>query len=306
MRQDYNNSTLQDRHDEAGAFGNASLQLTDVQPPAPPRRLRIPLWKRLRAFCVALVLLGAVELGAASLTASHFNVKGVRIEGLQNTPNTQVREIAQKLVGQNWLRARSGPVIQSIEKIPTVDTVRVRRVIGWPLQLKVVVQERRPFALIGGGNQWWVVDAKGIPYQTVSQPQTLNLDALTGPDFHPQTGKPLPSAQWQKVTYLLNTMREDQQRDVHGFQWDVRRVYFDRNGNVSLRLKDAPHQELLVQLGTDQWAAKLQRARLALAYLDKTGQRAKVLNFVSYKIPTWIPSSSTKPSDDEEKSHPSA
>ena len=286
MRQQYNNTPSQDRHDDED-FENSSLQLSDVTPPA--RRLRAPLWKKLRGICMLLIFLGVVELGAASLTASHFNVKGVRLEGLSATPAAPIQKISQKLIGQNWFRANSSQVIQTIKKIPTVDSVRVRRVIAWPPQLKVVVQERQPVVIIGGGNQWWKVDAKGVPYQSVNQPDATNLDAVTGPNFHLVLGKPLPQAQWQDITQLLNTMQADQQLSANSFRWDLRRVYFDRNGNVSLRLKDAPHQELLVQLGNDQWPAKLIRARQALAYLDKTGQHAKVLNFVSYKIPTWIP-----------------
>jgi cell division septal protein FtsQ len=304
MRQHNNNTTSQDRHDDED-FDNSSLQLSDVAPPA-ARRLRAPLWKKLRGFCMLLIFLGVVELGAASLTASHFNVTGVRLEGLSATPAAPIQKISQKLIGQNWFRANSHSVIKSIEKIPTVQSVRVRRVIAWPPQLKVVVQERQPVAIIGGGNQWWKVDAKGVPYQTVSQPGATNLDAVTGPNFHLVLGKSLPEAQWEQVTQLLNTMQADQQLSANGFRWDLRRVYFDRNGNVSLRLKDAPHQELLVQLGNDQWPAKLIRARQALAYLDKTGQHAKVLNFVSYKIPTWIPMPANTSSSNESNVHPSA
>lgn len=303
MRQHNNNSTSQDRHDDED-FDNSSLQLSDVTPPV--RRLRAPLWKKLRGICVLLIFLGVVELGAASLTASHFNVTKVRLEGLSATPAAPIQKISQKLIGQNWFRANSSQVIQTIKKIPTVDSVRVRRVIAWPPQLKVVVQERQPVAIIGGGAQWWKVDAKGVPYQMVSQPETTNLDAVTGPKFHLQLGKPLPGAQWQQVVQLLNTMQADQQLDKNGFRWDLRRVYFDRNGNVSLRLKDAPHQELLVQLGNDQWPAKLIRVRQALAYLDKTGQRAKVLDFVSYKIPTWIPMPTNTSSSNEPNVHQSA
>lgn len=287
MRQHNNNTISQDRHDDED-FENSSLQISDGLPPA-RRRLRVPLWKRLRGVCLLLIFFGIVELGVASLTASHFNVTNVRLEGLSVTPTTPVQKLSQKLIGQNWFRANSSSVIQGIKKIPTVDSVRVQRVLTWPPQLKVVVQERQPVVIIGGGSQWWKVDAKGVPYETVTRPESVKLDAVTGPNFHPQLGKALPEAQWKRVSQLLNTMQMDQQSNADGFRWNLRRIYFDRYGNVSLRLKDAPHKELLLQIGYDQWPAKLSRARQALAYLDKTGQRAKVLNFVSYKIPTWIP-----------------
>lgn len=290
MRQHHNDTTTHNRHDSKD-FDNPSLKISNVAPSASGRRLRAPLWKRLRAFCFLLIFLGVVELGAASLTASHFSVQSVRLEGLANTPDAPVQEITQKLVGQNWFRANSKLVVKSIEKIPTVDTVRVRHLITWPPQLEVVVQERQPFAMIGSGSQWWLVDVKGVPYQTATQQQATNLDAITCPTFHPQLGKSLPQEQWQKVLTLFDSMQADQLQAQQGFRWDLRQVNFDRNGNASLQLKDAPHQELLVQLGNDQWIAKLHRARLTLSYLDKTGQRAKVLNFISYKIPTWTPQS---------------
>jgi cell division septal protein FtsQ len=303
MRQQHNNTPSQDRHDDED-FENSSLQLSDVMPSE--RRLRAPLWKKLRGFCMLLIFLGAVELGAASLTASHFDIQSVRIEGLSATAEAPVQKISQSLIGQNWFRADKKSVIRSIEKIPTVGNVRVKRIIAWPPQMKVIVQERQAIAVIGGGNLWWKVDAHGIPYQTISAPDAASLNAITGPDFHLQLGKAMPETQWQQITQLLNAMRADQQSDLNGFRLDLRRVYFDRNGNVSLRLKDAPHQELLVQIGADQWQAKLQRARLALAYLDKKGQRVKVLNLVSYKLPTWIPMQSNIASVNESNAHPSA
>jgi len=269
------------------------IRASEAEMPPAPRRLKTPLWKKLRAFCIVLALLGVVECGAATLTASHFSIKKVSVTGVRNTPELQVQQIAQKLEGHNWLRINAGSVAREVEKIPTVDHVRVRRTLAWPLQLEaqVVVSERQPFVMIGGGEHWWAVDSKGIPYQRLAKPDAVKLNAVTGPNLHPRLGKAMPAAQWRKITTLMHTIAADQKANPEGFEWNLRRIYFDREGNVSLRLKDTRHQELLVQLGASQWEAKLQRARVALAYLDRNGRQAKVLNLVSYKIPTWIPRS---------------
>lgn len=276
---------------------------TEVSVPSSPKRRSGPLWKKFRAVCVLLLLLGTTELGIAAFTSSHFDVTQVRLAGLRNTASSPVKAVAKQLVGQNWLHSNSDAVVQKIEQIPTVDSVQVRRVWEWPLQLEVVVQERQPFVLIGGGQDWWVVDAKGVPYAHVKQQVGKNLEAVSGPNFHPQLGKKLPAGQWKKVVQLVSAVEQDQRLAQNGFSWNLRRISFDDKNNVTLRLND-PHDEVLVQLGANEWERKLERARVALAYLDRSGQSARVLNFVSYKIPTWIPQDGKTASNHQQKDKP--
>src|SRR5690606_18544484 len=106
MRQHHNNSNLHVRRDEESE--NSSQPDLDIAPP-PKRRLRAPLWKRLRGLCFVLGFFGIIELGAAALTASYFDVTGVRLEGLSTTPDAPVQQLSQKLIGQNWLRADRAP-----------------------------------------------------------------------------------------------------------------------------------------------------------------------------------------------------
>jgi hypothetical protein len=85
--------------------------------------------------------------------------------------------------------------------------------------------------------------------------------------------------------FALSLSRSEQK----GTRWSLRRLYFDKQGFASLRLTGGAHDEMLIQMGSDNWSKKLQRARQALTYFEATGRRAAVLNLISYSMPTWTP-----------------
>jgi hypothetical protein len=254
--------------------------------PRRQRKARTPLWKHVRRAVGVLCLLGVAELGAASLTAKPFEVKSFSITGCALTDVDKVHDLAAPLVGQNWIRAPRAKVERQIAALPTVKSVHVGRVFDWPPRLNIEIEERVAFAKVGAGNDWWVVDEKGVAFRPATTADTT-LYAITSPKLQPRLGSALPKNEWDPVVKIAAALNRQGKRD-----WSLRRVYFDKDGSAALRLAGGFHDETLVRLGSGHWSEKLVRARQALAYFERTGRHAAVLNLVSYDMPQWTPRSS--------------
>jgi hypothetical protein len=274
------------------------------------RKQRGPFWKIVRRAALVLMLLGVGELGVASLTAEPFKVRGFDITGCAMTDVDKVHDLSRPLVGQNWIRAGRRSVEQQIEKLPTVKSARVSRVLDWPPRLHVTVEERVPFAKVGAGENWWVVDEGGFAFRRASA-EDKNLYAVTSPKLVAETGKALPRNEWTPVVEIASALRaptdnskstsnestaegatESSEAAPSTQDWSLRRIYFDKDGSAALRLSGGFHNETLVRLGSDHWNEKIERARQALSYFERTGKHAAVLNLVSYEMPQWTPRSS--------------
>jgi hypothetical protein len=157
--------------------------------------------------------------------------------------------------GRNWLRARLQSAASTLETLPTVRKARVVRKFQWPPQVTVHIEERQPFARVGAGNDWWIVDQAGMPFRRadLSEPKDAALYAVTGPTLQPQIGKVLPEKTWQSVREFALSLAQAEQR---GTRWSLRRLYFDRRGFASLRLTGGAHDEMLVQMGCRSLAEK--------------------------------------------------
>jgi POTRA domain, FtsQ-type len=252
---------------------------------ARPPATRMPLWKRVQRWSALLLFLLSAELMGAALTSRHFAVVAVDVIGNDVTPLDAVRPVQTALIGQNWIRAHTARAARALETLPAVRVADVVRVMDWPPRLAISITERKPFARVGAGRDWWVVDEQGVPFR-VAKANDAALYAITGPRLQPRLGRPLPSAAWRPVVAFAAALVQDQQR---GGRWNLRRIYMDKHGYASLRLMGGAHDEMLVQLGMDHWPAKLQRARQALAFFEETGRPAATLNLVSFTMPTWTP-----------------
>lgn len=237
-----------------------------------------------------------VQCGVAALTAPQFQVKNVEVTGLNETPAAQVKALTDTLVDRNVFRAPRAAVAQKVAALPTVESARIMRPLVWPPQLKLEVTERKPLVRVGSGDNWWVADAKGVPYRRAHQGDET-LYALTAPQFSPQTGKALPAPEWKHARELVAALQADNALATPNQSgekfWQLRRLYLNRAGFAAVRVSGAgklgAHRELLVRLGEEDWAKKLAQARVAFQYLERTGQRAREIDLVSGKHPRWRP-----------------
>lgn len=252
------------------------------QHPAPPRR---PRWLWARRGATVLLGIGCLELLFAALTSPRMAVHEVDIRGLVMTPAAAVEPVQRKLMGQNWIRARVREAARALTQLPTVRSAQVVRVLSWPPRLDAQVEERQPFARVGAGGAWWVVDEAGMPFRHATAADK-NLYAVTAPTLQPIYGHPLPPAAWRTVVDFAAALSGETQ---HGHDWTLRRIYFDKQGFASLRVAGGANDQILVRLGNNRWAEKLARARATLAFFEQTGRHAVALNLISYSRPTWTP-----------------
>jgi len=258
-----------------------------------PRDRSVPLskiWIKRARFCaVVLMIVGVGELAAAALTAKDFRVHEVEVSGLNVTSPTLVRPLAEELVGQNWIRANTKATVKQVRALPAVRSAHVERTLDWPPKLALRIEERTPFARVGAGSEWWVVDEAGVPFRRARK-EDEKLYAVTSKDFKPRPGVALNRKKWEPVVAFACALSQDGGKKGTGAShWELRRIYFDKDGFASLRLEGGAHDELLVRLGAGRWPEKLKRAHQALAWFEKTGSRASELNLVSYNMPVWTP-----------------
>lgn len=262
--------------------------------PQPKRRLSI-VWKRIFAL---ICLLFCVQLGIAALTAPQFEIQSVALSGFAVTSREELRPLADQLIGQNLLRANHKAVENAVEKLPAVASARVERLPLWPPQAELRVTERQPLLKVGAGADWWVADVVGVPFRR-PEARDAALYAVVAPQFSPRLGQKLEAKIWADAVALNAAIAKDNAlvRSVKNAPklpfWQLRRIYFDKHGQASLRLSGkgalAAHKELLVRLGDERWSQKLARARVALSYFERTGRRAQELDLVSLERPIWRP-----------------
>lgn len=269
----------------------------EVAPVALPKRRGAPKWLKRVLALVALILVA--QLGFMALTAPQFGVHSVDIQGIESTPHDELRLLARRLIGQNLLRLKGAEVERAARLLPTVADARVIRLAHWPPKAALRISERVPVLQVGAGQNWWVVDRKGVPFRRAAEADAA-LYSVVAPQFTPQVREPLPAKIWARALVLQAALEADNRLAVatkaraeatnEGDEarfWQLRRIYFDRDGLASLRLSRAPHRELLVRLGDEGYAEKLVRARQSLAYFECTGRQASELDLVSLERPVW-------------------
>lgn len=261
-----------------------ALESAGVPLPAPPSRTlqriqasRKRFWRRFTGFFIGLSLAGA---GAAALCAPQFNIEAVTITGLHATSPVLVRPIAARLLGHNVFRAPKSPIIEAIERVPTIAKARIVLRAGLPPRVVLHVREREPIARVGQGSAWWVADAEGVPYRTANARDTA-LPMLKWPGAI-ETMKRLDSASWSEAARLVSAVGRTQKTAAPLLR--VREMTLDTSGDATLLLAQAPGvPDLVVRLGNDGWNEKLERARVALAYFERTHRDAAELNLIALK-----------------------
>lgn len=222
---------------------------------------------------------------AAALFAPRFNIATVTITGLHATSPVLVTPIARRLLGLNVFRAPTNQIAQAVERLPTVAKARVVLRPGFPPRVVLQVRERVPIVRVGDGANWWVADAEGLPYRRANaRDEALPTLRWSG---EIQTLKPFEGARWSDAERLVKAV---QLARSAGAPLQVRQMTLDEGGDATLEVPQAPGKpDLTLRLGNDGWNEKLARARVALAYFERTRRDAKELNLVSLKLPRWTP-----------------
>ncbi|WP_026927333.1 cell division protein FtsQ/DivIB [Granulicoccus phenolivorans] len=120
--------------------------------------------RRLLILILALVLIGAAVwlVGFSSV----FALREVRVTGVHSLSADQVREVAAAPIGRPLARVSEREIADRVATLPQVAQVHVVR--RPPNGIEVAVTERTALYAVAKDNQWWLVDAAGIPFQQVA------------------------------------------------------------------------------------------------------------------------------------------
>ena len=126
------------------------------------------------------VLLGAIIviiLLAWLLRGSEFfAIKEISIEGGERVKPTEVKGLIGIRVGENIFAADLRRARQALLHLPWVRQAHLRRAL--PARIVVVLEERKPFALISLGDQYYWVDREGYLLDRASETEELFLSGV--------------------------------------------------------------------------------------------------------------------------------
>ena len=183
-----------------------------------------------------------------------FDVAITEINGLQNISQNQVlvkiRELQQP--DRNLMRLDLDRLRRSLELIPWVKTVVVRRVL--PDKLMIDIEEREPVAFARVAQGTLLIDGEGILLEN-------NPENLSQPDFPVILGMesgyvPEVLRRNRERISLYQQLMRSLNRGGAGLSRDLSEVHLQDPGNVSVILNG---DTVLVYLGRDGFQEKFRR-----------------------------------------------
>ncbi|MGC5051917.1 cell division protein FtsQ/DivIB [Micromonospora sp. DT48] len=140
--------------------------------------------RRMRAALPWAVLGGLLAVAGlvawTLLSTGLFGVREMRVEGADLVTAVQVRDAAGVPDGAPLARVDLAELADRIGALPPVERVTVTR--DWPDALVVRLTERTGVAVVPRGEQFVVIDAAGVVFQTVpDRPADLPLVRLASP-----------------------------------------------------------------------------------------------------------------------------
>lgn len=193
-----------------------------------------------------------------------FDVAITEINGLQNISQNQVlvkiRELQQP--DRNLIRLDLDRLRRSLELIPWVKTVVVRRVL--PDKLMIDIEEREPVAFARVAQGTLLIDGEGILLEN-------NPENLSQPDFPVILGMesgyvPEVLRRNRERIALYQQLMRSLNRGGAGLSRDLSEVHLQDPGNVSVILNG---DTVLVYLGRDGFQEKFRRYLAASKELKK-------------------------------------
>ena len=173
--------------------------------PLPSRRRDSEARRRRRPFvrmAIAVVVGGVLAwvLWASPLLA----VRTVQVDGASSLPADQVRQSAGIVTGTPLLRVDVAAARARVEGLPQIASAKVN--LGWPDRVVITVKERVAVAVIAQGGQHVLVDASGVPFDTItgSPPAGVVPIVVDSPGPH----DPATVAALQAVSALTHALRE--------------------------------------------------------------------------------------------------
>ncbi|MCP4503051.1 MAG: FtsQ-type POTRA domain-containing protein [Deltaproteobacteria bacterium] len=198
-----------------------------------------------------------------------FVVKVVNVEGVEEERALEILAYANIREGTPLFSVDRADMAQLIEGHPYVERASVE--VEMPGTVKVIVEERRAFALVSA-NDLYVVDENGIPFTSYDDAH-VNLPLLTGDVVDVEEPEHLDTDAILLGLLALHAMRSTDERRVRGesalplLQETLEEVHLVRGFGVEMVFKGG----LRVRLGEHGLSAKLAKMQEILRYLHKRG-----------------------------------
>jgi cell division protein FtsQ len=223
------------------------------------RRRRAGRSRRWRSLPPLLLLvLAPAVLGLAVhwiLTAPHFAVAAVEVQGASRVPADDVRTAAGIVPGSNLWRLDTRGVLARVEAMPEIRHARVIRAL--PNRVTIVVEERRPFTLVHGGRLHWMDEegrVLGEASQVVAPPLPV-VSGLSDEELASMRSRPAPRA--RVAIDIIRTLL----RTGSGLVSQISEI--DMSGRDGPVLYTVDGVE--IRLGGEAWEERLARLEAVLA-----------------------------------------
>ncbi len=112
------------------------------------------------------------------LNTPYFQIKDIRIEGLQTLSQSQVLDFSGLHLGENIFKINLKKTKSKIESCPIVKYVKISR--NWPNSILINVKERMPIGLIKRDDQLYGLDEERVIFKLISEDPVIRLPLITG------------------------------------------------------------------------------------------------------------------------------
>ena len=208
------------------------------------------------------ILAGLVLCAAAAFSVPGLNrvpIRTVQIHGeIHHVTQEELQALVVPFTSWGWLRLPAERLGRRLEKLNWVASAEVRR--EWPLQVSIVITERRPVARWGPGA---LLDESGETFDP-GGPINRTLPLLKGPEGT------------EKV--MLDRFRAFSAR-LGARSRALDELRLDPRGAWHVDLRDGPQ----LRLGTDSTDLRLERALVALDAL--AGERGTEIAYLDLRYP---------------------
>lgn len=235
-------------------------------------------WNRTLQIFAVFLALGDL---AALAWAPGLHVTKVRVLGTQTLTPQQVFAEARVPNNTNVLWMLRQPLTKRLAADPVID--HAERTVRLPDTLVLTVTERQPYAVLASGDQYWLLDRKGVPYQEMDAPLPGLPTISAVPAALPADvalGRPLPAA-WLPDAYRLLALTGGDP------DWAGAKIAVDQNLNLCLNNRGKP-QVRLGQADSLPWKMALAHAALS-AYGGALSARAAYIDVSCPQQPVWRP-----------------
>ena len=158
------------------------------------------------SFLYVALLLALLALGlVAFLRSSVFSIQRLAVQGVQQVPEKEIRDLVSGVLGQNLFLVDQALLAKRVTLHSLVRSVTFKR--QFPHTLIVTITERTPSALVAVSNGVLEVDGEGVFLRRLEGWPQTDYPVISGVDI-PDTAGPGQPLQNPSLTSALKVIRE--------------------------------------------------------------------------------------------------